>query len=352
MENSNETPYFGLHVAKLENNLRTLKKLEERCNIKILHTIKCFNEPAAIDIISKNLSGFSISNPNEYDKIKDFDTGHVHTYSPVYHATQIASLASVSDSMSFNSIGQWTKYARMASVSSSVGIRINPDIQINQPSYCDASDNNSRFGVPEDEFFDYFSKDHALPDGLHFHIFCCQNFDSLDKLLGHLQNKYDEILKKIKWINLGGGIRLTTKSFDKESFVLKINLFKAKYPHLCIYLEPGSAVVANSGDLFCTVVEIVDRGDYSVAIVDTSIEAHLLDIAITKVKPIVQGSTNDGYSYKISGISCIAGDLIGEYCFSHKLKVSDVVIIKNVLGYNISKQTRFNGINYAKLVLI
>ncbi len=355
MANSIQTPFFAIEASKLERNLTRLVNLGARCGIQVLHTLKAIDTEQVTTMIAKKLDGFSATNKNEIDKIRDCDRGHVHLYSPAFKSDEIHAISSASDTMSFNSLSQYHKYQPIIKDDTSIGIRINPNIQIIQPEYCDASATASRFGVSEDEFLNWFSSAHRDIDGIHFHLFCHQDGDSIRILLKHLRDKYDDVLKKLKWLNLGGGVKLTDDNFDIDQFVDTINRFKQHYPNLNIMIEPGEAVVNRCGYLECSVIDVVARGDEKIAIVDTSIETHLLDIAIVKASPRIRESTSariGKFNYKIAGVSCIAGDIIGEYCFDSELQIGDRLKIDDVVGYNICKQNEFNGIEKAELYLV
>jgi len=72
-------------------------------------------------------------------------------------------------------------------------------------------------------------------------------------------------------------------------------------------------------------------------------------VAITKQKPSVRDTTKakSTYAYVLTGMSCIAGDVIGTYYFNEKLNVGDKIIFEDMLGYTMVKQNEFNGLKKA-----
>ncbi|MEA2027867.1 MAG: carboxynorspermidine decarboxylase, partial [Campylobacterota bacterium] len=156
------------------------------------------------------------------------------------------------------------------------------------------------------------------------------------------------LLCNLKWLNLGGGHQLTNDNYDSEAFITTIKNFQAKYPHLGLYFEPGESVVKNTGYFQTTIVDIIPSSP-PIIMLDTSIEAHLLDIAITKQKPTIRNSVEHKtpYHYQIVGKSCLAGDLMGEYYFEEALFVADKIVFEDMMGYTMVKQTEFNGIDRA-----
>ena len=354
MQDRLNKPYFLLHKDKLQSNLDKFKSLSQYTGVRFLYTLKGFDHPDGLSQIANSLSGFSIGNLNELAKIDNYRDRYIHIYSPAYYPNEVLPLANASSTMSFNSITQWERYHKTCSPQTSIGLRINPRLSLNQPPYCDS--NNSRFGVPYSKFLLLYQRDKELfkyLDGLHFHIFCHQDISALLSLLEHIDNRYKDILPSLKWLNLGGGQEFTNSKYEPQEFVEAIGKFKAKHPHIEIYFEPCSSVVSDIGEFHTTILDIIEDSP-SIVILNTSIETHLLDIAITKNPPKIKNASKSKtpYRYKITGISCIAGDIIGEYYFKSSLKIGDNIIFKDMIGYTLVKQTTFNGIDNAPLVSI
>ena len=352
MQNNILSPCFVIKKKKLEANLSIFTKLQEKTNIVWLYTLKCFHEQEGLTHIANALSGFSIGNLNELSIAKKSSSKYLHSYSPAYNESEVLSLAKASSTMSFNSLTQWNRYKKECATHTSLGLRINPKLSLKQPAYCDASSQNSRFGIDSSKFIDtYQSKKELFKDleGLHFHAFCHQEVPALKLLLVHISETYKNILPKLKWLNLGGGQNFTDSSYKLEEFIEAINTFQKMHPHLTLYFEPGSTVVNHTGYFKCTILDIIE-GSPSIAILNTSIETHLLDVAITKQQLMVREASENKtpYNYELTGVSCIAGDILGNYSFNTPLKIGDTIIFENMMGYTLVKQTNFNGIEKAK----
>jgi carboxynorspermidine decarboxylase len=208
-----------------------------------------------------------------------------------------------------------------------------------------------RLGVEHQTFLHNFTN-HPVAfrhlEGLHFHLFCSQDLNGLKYLLAIIKKEFQEILPQLKWLNLGGGHRLTDSEYDREGFITLIRGFRTLHPHLTLYFEPGESVVKHTGCFITTILDIIP-GEIPVVILDTSIETHLLDVAITGQKPAVRESSiqKTPYHYQLSGMSCIAGDIIGDYYFKKALQVGEKIIFDDMMGYTMVKQTQYNGIEKA-----
>ena len=342
-------PTFVLEKQKLKANLTHFEYLAKETGIVWFYTLKAFDEQKYLEMLAESFDGFSIGNNNEYTKIKHLYK-NLHSYAPAFYEDEVETLAKESTTMSFNSLSQWQRYAKQCRNYCSLGLRINPRLTLKQPNYCDS--NISRLGVHYKDFLEQYHTFKNL-EGLHFHALCHQSLPALEKLFNHIETYYKEILPKLKWLNLGGGQNFTDKTYNTLGFISLIQRFKTKYPHLTLYFEPGSAVVYNCGYFECTVMDIIES-DTPIIILNTSIEAHLLDIAITKQKPKVRDISlvETKYKYELTGMSCIAGDVIGKYYFKKKFNVGDTIIFEDMLGYTLVKQTEFNGIEKANLIFI
>jgi carboxynorspermidine decarboxylase len=150
----------------------------------------------------------------------------------------------------------------------------------------------------------------------------------------------------MQWVNFGGGHHITRPGYDLERLVRILAQFRARHPHLTVYLEPGEAVVLNAGSLFGTVLDIV-RNDGEIAILDVSAEAHMPDVIEMPYTPPVQGAAEPGVhpcEYRLAGHSCLAGDVIGDYSFPAPLKVGDRVEFLDMALYTMVKTNTFNGL--------
>lgn len=191
-------------------------------------------------------------------------------------------------------------------------------------------------------------------DGLHFHALCEQNFEAFEDVLSHFESSFGEYFKHLKWVNFGGGLNLTQESFDLDNFIVILKKFKNRHPHLKIYIEPGEAIAYQTGVLVATVVDIV-HNNMNIALLDTSAECHMPDILAMPYTPEIRGAsivhsqdlqtnTEDGFIYRISGNTCLSGDIMGDYLFSKSLNIGDKIIFEDQMHYTAVKNTTFNGI--------
>ena len=151
---------------------------------------------------------------------------------------------------------------------------------------------------------------------------------------------------------LGGGIHFAAENYPLDAFAERLKAFAAKFG-VQIYLEPGEAAITLSTSLETTVLDTLYNGK-QLAIVDASIEAHMLDLLIyrseAKLLPdAFQGKGN--YPYMVCGKSCLAGDIFGEYRFEQPLQIGDRISFCDAAGYTMVKKNWFNGVNMPSIAV-
>jgi carboxynorspermidine decarboxylase len=190
--------------------------------------------------------------------------------------------------------------------------------------------------------------------GLHFHTLCELNADSLQRTLPAVEKQFGEFIRKMQWVNFGGGHHITRPDYNIDLLCSLITDFYKRYPNIkTIYLEPGEAVALNTGVLIATVLDIVHNA-MDIAILDTSASAHMPDVLEMPYRPTITTGDLPGkkpHTYRLAGPTCLAGDVIGDYSFDKPLKVGDKLIFHDMAHYTMVKNTMFNGINLPDIVL-
>src|SRR5690606_4484807 len=128
------------------------------------------------------------------------------------------------------------------------------------------------------------------------------------------------LFEQVGWVSLGGGIHFTGEGYDLDAFCQRLKAFSERYG-VQVYLEPGEAAITRSATLEVTVLDLLDNGK-ALAVVDSSIEAHLLDLLIYRTQAQLEPDRGE-HRYMICGKSCLAGDIFGEFSFQQPLQVGD-----------------------------
>ncbi|NGM84590.1 carboxynorspermidine decarboxylase [Paenibacillus sp. 7124] len=345
------SPSYVVDERLLVKNLELLNSVQERTGAHILLAQKGFSMHALYPLVGKYLKGVTSSSLFEarlgYEKMGK----EVHAYAPAYLDSEFDELMKYSDHLVFNSFDQWNRYkekVQSAPKHISCGIRVNPEYsEIEIPLY-DPCYNNSRLGVTLDNF-----RPEELDgiEGLHFHTMCEQNSDTLERTIKVVDEKFGPYLKGMKWLNFGGGHHITRPDYDVETLVRCILYMKEKY-NVQIYLEPGEAIALNTGYLVATVLDVVKNG-MEIAILDTSAECHMPDVLAMPYRPNIIGAGQPNeyeHTYRLGGLTCLAGDIIGDYSFKQPLKAGDRLVFLDMAHYTMVKNHMFNGVNLPSIV--
>lgn len=270
--------------------------------------------------------------------------------SPFVKEEEMDEVLSLCDHVVFNSFRQWKKYReKVKSHSKSIecGLRINPEYSEIETDLYNPCFSNSRLGTTIENFEE---EELGGIDGFHFHTLCEQNSDTLERTIKVIEQKFGKYLHQLKWINFGGGHHITRKDYDVEKLIKCINYIKATY-HIEVYLEPGEAVVLNTGYLVSKVLELEHNG-IDIAILDTSAACHMPDVLEMPYRPEIVGAkaANESpethpYLYRLGSGTCLAGDVIGDYAFPEALKEGDLLVFTDMAHYTMVKNNTFNGIN-------
>jgi len=114
-----------------------------------------------------------------------------------------------------------------------------------------------------------------------------------------------------------------------------------------VYLEPGEAVALHTGVLVTTVLDLIEAGDQQIAILDTSATCHMPDVLEMPYRPNILDADQAGiqsHTYRLGGMSCLAGDVIGDYSFTEPLQIGQRIIFLDMSHYTMVKNSTFNGV--------
>lgn len=339
-----QTPAYVVDQRLLVRNLELLQSVAQRSGCKILLAQKGFSMFSLYPLIGKYLAGTTASSLYEARLGKEEMGGETHIFSPAYHEEEMEALRECCDHFVFNSPGQWLKFrSRMAG--KSCGLRVNPEYAEVEHEIYNPCCPGSRLGTTRKELEKALQ---AVPDvlegidGLHFHVMCEQNSDTLERVLEHVEAKFGEYMGRMKWINFGGGHHITRPDYDVERLAACVERIGKRYG-VQVYLEPGEAIALNTGFLAARVMDV--KG--SAAILDASAACHMPDVLEMPYRPEIIGAGKPGekaFTYRLGGNTCLAGDIIGDYSFDEPLKEGMLLIFTDMAHYTMVKNNTFNGI--------
>ncbi len=345
------TPCFVVDQGAIEHNLQILAQVQERTGCKILLALKGFALPQLFPLIHRYLHGVCASSPDEARLGRDLG-GEVHSHGPAFSDTDLTSHLNYCDHLVFNSFSQWHRFRDQVQSHPRppiCGLRVNPEHSETEVALYDPCRPGSRLGITRKQFD---NESLAGITGLHFHTLCEKGADALRRTADKFEAQFKEFLPDLEWLNLGGGHLITDPGYDVDLLCEVITHFQTTYG-LTIYLEPGEAIAINSGALITTVLDVTENNG-TIAVLDTSVSCHMPDVLEMPYRPQIAGGGRAGeleFTYRLGGVSCLAGDVLGDYSFAQPLQVGDRLVIEDMSHYTMVKTTTFNGVRLPSIAL-
>ena len=347
------TPCYVVDEARLIKNLELLRHVQQEAGCHILLAQKCFSMFRLYPLMGEYLAGTTAS------VIFEARLGHEemgkenHVFAPAFRTEDMRELVQICDHIVFNSIAQLEKHRELwENANTSVGIRINPECSTQESEHAiyDPCAVGSRLGVTLANFPEELP---AGVEGLHFHTLCEQNSDDLITTFKAFEAKFGKFFGQLKWLNLGGGHHITRADYDVQALIDLVKYIRSTYG-VEVYLEPGEAVALNAGYLVTEVLDIVHNG-MDILILDASAACHMPDVLEMPYRPPLRygyEANEKAHTYRLSSMTCLAGDVIGDYSFEQSINVGDKLIFEDMAIYSMVKNNTFNGMPLPDIVLL
>ena len=345
------TPCYLLDEAQLRRNGEILLGVQQRTGCKILLAQKAFSNFDLYPVLAPYLAGTEASGLYESrlgkEELPDKEN---HVFCAAYRADEFAELLQYADHIVFNSPRQLVRFGAAAKAAGkSLGLRINPECSTQEGhEIYDPCAPGSRLGTTRAQWNAAVQEHPELPallDGLHFHTLCEQDSDALAQTLHAVEAGFGDLLPQMKWLNFGGGHHITRPGYDLQTLEKCITATQKKYG-VQVYLEPGEAWALNAGYLVTTVLDTLQNGETSLAILDMSAACHTPDVIEMPYRPPLLNAGEPGEkrcTIRLGGPTCLAGDVIGDYSFDAPLAEGDRLLFGDMAIYSTCKNNTFNG---------
>ena len=350
------TPFYVVYEDRLRSNLELISEVRRRAGVDIIMAFKANALWRTFGIVREYCRNSTASSLNELRLGREFLGGEVHSYCPAYTSATIDEYIAGSSHITFNSLGQFVRFAdkvreaRRRGHDISPGLRVNPRCSVIETDIYNPALPGSRFGVGATELSG------GLPEGiegLHFHALCESDSFALERVLAAFEEQFGHLLPQLKWVNMGGGHLMTREGYDIEHLISLLTDFRRRHPNLKVILEPGSAFTWRTGDLITSVVDTVENDGIRTAIIDVSFACHMPDTLEMPYKPAITESVPEGQGepWRLGGNSCLSGDYMGDWYFSETLEAGQRLTLEDMNHYTTVKTTMFNGIQHPDIVL-
>ncbi len=357
-------PQYRIDLDKLRETAAIAKANADRLGVHLLMALKSFPLPAAFPTLAPYVEGFTASGLFEA-RLGKLMGKAVHVHAPAYAEDEIDDLCEVCSHIVFNSLDQLGKFGpRVKAKGISVGLRINPGFSSADCLKYDPCCPDSRFGVMVEELRESAGAgvESVEIDGIHVHALCegyADDFagmvEKLTSLLSPLTSHPSPLTPHLSphWINLGGGEVINDPGFATPRAVAAVKALK-ELGDFEVMIEPSEYMVRYSGSLVAHVLDVIRRKDKDIAILDISASCHATDLLLFDMRADVvsPAQSEEGRLTILGCVSCLAGDVIGEYRFAKPLEAGDTVVLGGLGCYSFAQQSWFNGIRHPDIVLV
>ena len=344
------SPCYVLDELAFRKNLALIRSVKERAGVEIILAFKAFAMWSVFPIVREYIPFSTASSLAEARLAFEEMGSPAHTYAPAYTDSEFPEIVKCSSHITFNSLTQFERlYPQTQFYNVSCGLRINPEFSDVETDLYNPCAPGSRLGIVAENLGENLP---AGVEGLHFHTLCESNSFDLEATLNVVEHKFGKYFSQIKWLNMGGGHLITKKGYDVDHLITLLKNFKARYPHLELILEPGSAFAWQTGVLVSSVVDIVENKGIKTAMLDVSFSCHMPDCLEMPYKPAIIGAIDDNPkkpTYRMGGNSCLSGDFYGNWSFDEALKIGDRIIFDDMIHYTMVKTTMFNGVTHPSI---
>ena len=349
------SPCFVVDEVAVERNLQILDRVQRESGAKILLALKAFSMFSMAPLVRRYLQGTCASGLWEARLGREEYGGEVHVYSAAFQSEDLQEVLGIADHVVFNSLSQWERFqplvreALLKRPALDFGLRVNPRHSEGAVPLYDPCAPGSRLGMPISQLP---GRDLSGFNGLHFHTLCEQNYAPLGRTLDVIEANCAELLERMEWVNFGGGHHISHPSYDVDALIARIKHFSDRYS-VQVYLEPGEAIAIRSGVLVSEVLDVMEN-EMPIAVLDSSATCHMPDTLEMPYRAHIKDSGAAGqlpHTYRLGGLSCLAGDVMGDYSFERPLQVGQRLVFDDMAHYTMVKTSTFNGVRLPALAV-
>lgn len=302
-----------------------------------------------MNFLNTKIGNFDVASKEELNqllKVADLQKSHIRGVGYAFSNEDIEILIKKYDGFDFQSLTQLERYLdtqdKLQKSPLKIGIRV-------RTSY---NDNNSRFGISIEEINmlkKILKKYNVSVNCLHIHG-GQKTIKSLEKDISTIK-EWLRILDSVEMesLNFGGSWDYIIDNNLLDIALKKISCFEGKN----IILEPGSAIVRNSGILITSLIDkFTDDLGYEHCVCDTSnfnISSWFTPSVIAQYSPN-QGEYKNKSVY-LDGITCFEGDSYGEHLLS-KRSVGDKLYLFPVGAYYFTTKRNLHLLDFPEQILI
>lgn len=354
------TPVYVYSYKTISHHFNVFKKALGDYPHRICYSVKSNSNIAIIQALNEMGASFDIVSIGEFERVmKAGGCPENMVFSGVgksEHELKIALKAGIScfNIESENELLRLERIAEKEKITASISIRINPDVDPKTHKFITTGKVDNKFGVDITKATELYKKANDMKyiniEGVDYHIgsqICTLKplLDAVDVAVSFIKE-----LKKngisVRHLDIGGGlgIRYNDETPPSPQEYLSQVIEKIKGLDIELYVEPGRAIVGNSGVLVTKVEYIKETNSKNFIIVDAGMNDY--------IRTSLYESWQDVLPVKNSDYPALKGDIVGPICESSDVfardrniavKEGDLLVIRSVGAYGFCMSSNYNS---------
>ncbi len=353
------SPLYVYSRTDIENNWLEFDQAFGAHPHLVCYAVKANSNLAVLNTLAQIGAGFDIVSEGELERVLAAG-GQADrcVFSGVAKTTQEIERALAVGVRCFNvesasELDRIESVARSLNTQAPISIRVNPNVDAKTHPYISTGLKENKFGVDIDDAISLYQQahhsEHLNVQGLDCHIGSQLTevspfLDALDKvleLLGQLNQQGVEIAH----LDLGGGVGIQYDDEQTIDIQAYIEAIISKVGNIEIILEPGRAIVGNSGAFITKVEFLKQNSDHSFAIVDGAMNDLLRPSfydAYHQVLPVSENTTGTQASWDVVGPICETGDFLAKGR-ALSLSQGDYLAVMSAGAYGFTMSSNYNS---------
>ncbi len=370
LANAYGTPCFVYSKNSIENNYQLFANALKNWPTRICYAVKANSNIAILNILAKLGASFDIVSIGELERVlRAGGEANKVVFSGVAKREDELRRALIEGIYCFNiestsEMVRLDNIAREMNIKANVSLRVNPDVDSTTHPYISTGLKENKFGIEIDQALEIYQlinkSSHLNAAGVNCHI------GSQLLELAPLQTCYERIFElidqlfengiQLQHVDVGGGLGIRYTENDNPptpaeyADVIVPFLQNRK---LELLIEPGRAIVGNSGVLLTRVEHIKKMSNKSFALVDAAMNDFIrpsLYSAWHLIEAVEQYKGNEDI-FDVVGPVCETGDFLGK---DRKLAIKEgsVLAIHSAGAYGFVMASNYNTRPRAAEVLV
>ena len=356
---NNQTPFYLYSAKAIKDNFEQFCRVFKKINPLICFSVKSNSNPKILRILKGLGAGADVVSGGELLKVLNAGISPKKiVFSGVGKSTDELKMAIkrkilLINAESYSEIALINKLSKSSKRKTSIGLRLNPDIDAKTLGKISTGRAEDKFGLSRKKLLEVCKNlkefKHIQLNSLSVHIGSQILTDvPFKRTLKVIEEIINKTKTHFKFIDLGGGLGISYSSREKRiklnNYSNLVDKFKKKYKCKIIF-EPGRAIIGNTGILVSKIQYIKNSSSKSFIIIDAGMNDFMrpaLYGAYHSIVPLIKSKGRSMKNLEFVGPICETSCKFSSYKKYYKIKEEDYVAILDVGAYGSVLSSNYN----------